>query len=349
MTHFLEKQTPKLDGEALFLYYNNMRKINEDIKTGEYKKVYLLYGSEDYLKKQYKQKLRAAICGDDTMNYSYFEGKECDATEIKGISETLPFFADRRLVLIENSGFFKSANETINEYISSVPDTTCIVFVESEVDKRSKLFKTIKDMGYVCEMAEQNQAALEQWIVGILGQNGMKITKATVEKFLTAVGTDMENISKELEKVISYAWGREVVTDADIDAVCSVQISSRIFDMIDAMSNKNRAKALELYNDMMALKEPPMRILFMLARQFNIMLQVKELLDRNVSSSDIASKVGIQPFIVGKITRQLSGKNGFTGKLLKEALEDCVNIEWDIKNGRMDDKAGVEMILIKYS
>lgn len=326
-----------------------MRKINEDIKTGEYKRIYLLYGSEDYLKKQYKQKLKVAICGDDTMNYSYFEGKDCDAAEIKGISETLPFFADRRLVMIENSGFFKSANDTINEYISNVPETTCIVFVESEVDKRSKLFKTLKDIGYICEMSEQNQASLEQWIVGILGQNGMKITKNTVERFLTAVGTDMENISKELEKVICYAWGHEAVTDADIDAVCSVQISSRIFDMIDAMSNKNRTKALELYNDMMALKEPPMRILFMLARQFNIMLQVKELTDRGVASGEIASKVGIQPFIVGKITRQLSVKNGFTGKMLVKALKDCVDIECDIKNGRMDDKAGVEMILIKYS
>lgn len=326
-----------------------MRKINEDIKANEYKKVYLLYGSEDYLKKQYKQKLRNAICGDDTMNYSYYEGKDCNAVEIRGMCETLPFFADRRLVLVENSGFFKSANEVMNEYIGSVPETTCLVFVECDVDKRSKLFKQVKDIGYVCEMSEQNQAALEQWIVGILDQNGMKITKNTVEKFLNDVGTDMENITKELDKVISYAWGRDVITDKDIDAVCSVQISSKIFDMIDAMSNKNRAKALELYQDMMSLKEPPMRILFMLARQFNIMLQVKELLDRGVASSDIASKVGIQPFIVGKITRQLGMKNGFSSTVLTKAMRDCVEIECDIKNGRMDDRAGVEMILIKYS
>ena len=326
-----------------------MRNINEDIKKAEYKKIYLLFGEEDYLKKQYKNKLKAAICGDDTMNYSYFEGKNCDATEIKGICETLPFFADKRLVIVENSGFFKSANDTINEYIDSVPETTCMVFVESEVDKRSKLFKKVKDLGYVCEMAEQNQAMLEQWVVGLLNQNGMKITKNTLEKFLTYVGSDMENISKELEKIICYAMGRDVVDDADVDAVCSIQISSKIFDMIDAMSNKNRARALELYNDMMALKEPPMRILFMLARQFNIMLQVYELSKRGVANSEITSKAGIQPFIVGKITRQLSGKNGFTGKLLVEALRDCVNVENDIKNGRMDDRAGVEMILIKYS
>ena len=326
-----------------------MRKINEDIKNEKYEKIYLLYGTEEYLKKQYKNKIKTAICGDDTMNYSYFEGKDCDVKEIIGIAETLPFFADRRLVIMEHTGFFKSANDNINDYIENVPDTTCLVFIENEVDKRSKLFKKIKELGYVSEMAEQNQATLEKWIKGIFKENNIKIGDDSIELFLKCVGSDMENISKELEKLICYCYGQDVITNEDIEAVCTVQISSRIFDMIDAMSSKNRNKALQLYNDMMALKEPPMRILFMLARQFNIMLQVHELYSRGMANGEIASKVGIQPFIVGKIVKQLGIKNGFTGKTLVAALEDCVNIENDIKNGRMDDNAGVEMILIKYS
>lgn len=324
-----------------------MRKISEDIKTNTYEKVYLLYGTEEYLKKQYKNKLRAAICGDDTMNYSYFEGKDCDAKEIIGIAETLPFFADRRLVIMEHSGFFKSANDAMNEYMDNIPDTTCLVFVENEIDKRGKLYKKIKDKGYVCEMSEQNQASLEKWIVGILNQNGKKITKNSLELFLKYVGSDMENISKELEKLICYCLDREVVGDEDINSVCSIQISSRIFDMIDAMANKDRKKALALYYDLIAMKEPPMRILFMLARQFNIMLQIYELSDRGMDNSTMAQKAGVQPFIVGKILRQLKG--GFNGKVLTEALTDCINIENDIKNGRMDEKAAVEIILIKYS
>lgn len=324
-----------------------MRKINEDIKNGNFEKIYLLYGTEEYLKKQYKNRIKTAICGDDTMNYSYFEGKDCDVTAIVGISETLPFFADRRLVVMEHSGFFKSSNDVMNEYMERVPETTCLVFVETEVDKRNKLFKKVKDLGYVCEMAEQNNAALEKWIVGILNQNGKKITKSTLELFLTNVGSDMENISKELEKLICYCLEREVITDDDVKKVCSVQISSKIFDMIDAMANKDRKKTLGLYYDLIAMKEPPMRILFMLSRQFNIMLQVYELSERGADNGSIASKAAVQPFIVGKILRQL--KSGFDGKTLVQALEDCIKIENDIKNGRMDEKAGVEMILIKYS
>ena len=62
-----------------------MQRINEDIKNNTYEKIYLLYGTEEYLKKQYKDKLKNAICGDDTMNFSYFEGKDCNAKEIIGI------------------------------------------------------------------------------------------------------------------------------------------------------------------------------------------------------------------------------------------------------------------------
>lgn len=323
-----------------------MRKINEDIKSGSFEKIYLIYGTEEYLKKQYKNKIKTAICGDDTMNYSYFEGKDCDTKEIIGISETLPFFADKRLVMMEHSGFFKSSNDVINEYIDSIPETTCLVFVESEVDKRNKLYKKVKEAGYICEMTEQNNAALEKWIVGILNQNGKKITKNTLELFIASVGTDMQNISKELEKLICYCLERDVISDDDVRNVCSVQISSKIFDMIDAMSNKDRKKALGLYYDLIAMKEPPMRILFMLSRQFNIMLQVYELSERGEDNGTIASKVGIQPFIVGKVLRQLKS---FSGKMLVNALEECIKIENDIKNGRMDEKAGVEMILIKYS
>ena len=147
--------------------------------------------------------------------------------------------------------------------------------------------------------------------------------------------------------VLCVKYRRKVITDDDVKKVCSVQISSKIFDMIDAMANKDRKKTLGLYYDLIAMKEPPMRILFMLSRQFNIMLQVYELSERGADNGSIASKAAVQPFIVGKILRQL--KSGFNGKMLVQALEECIKIENDIKNGRMDEKAGVEMILIKYS
>ena len=107
-----------------------------------------------------------------------------------------------------------------------------------------------------------------------------------MEDFLEKTGTDMGNISQELEKLLSYTMGRDVITRADIEAVCTTQITNRIFEMIRAVTEKKQRKALDLYQDLLALKEPPMRILFLLARQFNLLLQVKRAAGRALRSGD---------------------------------------------------------------
>ena len=100
-----------------------MQTINEDIKNGTFKPVYLLYGEEAFLKQSYKKKLRAAISGDDTMNYNYFEGKGLDVNELISLADTMPFFSERRLILIEDSGFFKTSSEALAEYLPTMPDS----------------------------------------------------------------------------------------------------------------------------------------------------------------------------------------------------------------------------------
>lgn len=323
-----------------------MRRINQDIKNQTFQKIYLLYGEEGYLRKQYKDRLKIAICGEDTMNYAYFEGKSIDVNEIISIADTMPFFASRRLVVIENSGFFKKTDEKMTEYLKNLPESTVLVFSEEETDKRGKMFKRVKELGYVCEMAEQTPPTLAKWIAGILEQQGKKITRQTMDYFLSVAGTDMNHISMELQKLISYIGDREIITEKDINEICSVIIVSKIFDMVDAMGNKNRAKALDLYYDMIEVREPPMRILYMLSRQFRIMLEAKELHKNGMDAKSIAAKLGLAPFVVNKALRQAEK---FKARDIKNALKECLTVEEDIKNGRLEDKTGVEMILIQYA
>ena len=125
-----------------------MKSIDEDVKAGRFQPVYLLYGEETYLKRQYKQKLQQAVADvDDTMNTAYYEGKNINPGEIIDLAETLPFFADRRLILLENTGMFKTSCEELAEYIKHMAETTCLVFVEEEVDKRGKMYKAVKNNG----------------------------------------------------------------------------------------------------------------------------------------------------------------------------------------------------------
>lgn len=324
-----------------------MKSLNEDIKTGKFRQVYLLCGEEAYLKNQYKNRLRSGILPDgDTMNFSYYEGKGADVRQIIDQAETMPFFADHRLIMVENSGFFKNACPQLVEYLPGMPQETILVFVETEVDKRGKLYKAVKSAGRIVEMGRQDGKTLTSWVLGMLKKEKKNITGDALNLFLEMAGNDMENIANELEKLISYTLDRQAIERADVEAICTVTTESKIFDMIHALAEKQQKKALDLYYDLLALKEPPMRILFLIAKQFNQMLQIKDLREQGYDQQTIASKAGMAPFIV---KRSLSQAGRFSKETLQRAVKDCVEAEEAVKTGRLGDRLAVEMLIVRYS
>lgn len=321
-----------------------MQIINDDIKTKNFKPVYLLYGEEAFLKNSYKKKLKDAITDGDTMNYNYFEGKGLDVNELISLADTMPFFSEKRLILVEDSGFFKSASDALTDYLPGMPDTTCLVFSETAVDKRNRLYKKVSGLGHAAEMKRQDFSQLSRWAGLILSQNGRKITSATMNLFLERTGDDMENIRMELEKLISYTMGSEVVTSEDVEALTTVQVTNKIFDMVTAIVTRKTRRAMELYEDLLMLKEPPMRILFLIARQFNQLLQVKEQLLLGNGRDDIASKLKVPPFAAGKMIPQAKT---FTKEQILSYVTGCVEAEEAVKTGRLADRLAVELLIVK--
>ena len=118
---------------------------------------------------------------------------------------------------------------------------------------------------------------------------------------------------------------------------------SHIFDMINAVAAGERRQALELYYDLLALKEPPMRILFLIAKQCNMLLQVRELKSKGFDNRTISSKIGIPPFVAGKYAAQAAK---FRSATLRRAVETCVEAEEAVKTGRMNDKMSVEILIL---
>lgn len=324
-----------------------MKSIQEDIKTGNFKQSYLLFGEEAYLKHQYKEKLLNALNPDgDTMNFSRYEGKGVDVKQLIDLCETMPFFAERRIILLEDTGFFKNKCEELADYMKSLPDYLVLVFSESEVDKRSRMYKAVKSGGRVTEFAKQDEKTLMRWAAGILGKEGRKITQRDMELFLTKTGTDMGNIRMELEKLITYTEGQDIVSAEDIEAVCVTQTTNKIFDMVRAVTEKNQKKALELYYDLLTLKEPPMRILFLLAKQFRQLLLTKKMSGEGASQNEIATRLGVPSFVVRNIS---ACARSYTVEELEQAVEDFVDAEEAVKTGRLGDVLSVELLIVKYS
>ena len=280
------------------------------------------------------------------MNMSRFEGKDTEVKEVISLAETMPFFADRRIILLEDTGFFKKQSPELADYLKALPDYLCMIFVESEVDKRNRLYKAVKAAGRDAEFKTQDERTLMLWVLRILKNEGKQITQRDMELFLSRTGTDMSYIEKELEKLICYTMGRDVITAQDIEAVCSNQITGKIFAMVQAVAEQNRKKALQLYYDLLALREPAMRILYLLARQFNQLLQIRDLQDRGCGTKEISEKTGIQSFVLKNYTG-CTGK--YSVKQLRQAVEECTRAEQDVKTGRISETLGVELVIIKLA
>lgn len=324
-----------------------MQRIAEDIKTGQLKQIYLLFGEESYLVRQYRDRLIRAMLGDGSeMNLNRYEGKGVEVQDVIDMAETLPFFSDRRVIVLENTGFFKSGGEKLSDYLKEPAESSSFIFAEREVDKRSSLYKTVKKCGYAAEFGRQDGRILQKWVAGILREENKQITAQTLQFFLEGCGDDMENIRRELEKLLCYTMGRDVIAMEDVKAICVPQIQDNIFKMVEAIAEGDSERALGLYYDLLSLREPPMRILVLISRQFNQLLQVKELVEKGYPQVQIAEKTGQRDFVVRKNMRQASGlKMSF----LKQALEDCVKTEHDIKSGKIGEGLGVELLIVKYS
>ncbi len=325
-----------------------MKRIAQDIKSGQFSRLYLLYGEEAYLRRQYRDKLKAAlVLEEDTMNCSVYSGKDINVNEVVDLAGTMPFFADRRVIIVENSGWFKSGNDQIAMLVKTLSDTTCMIFVEEEVDKRSKLFKAVTANGYAANCEMQDEAMLKKWIMGLLKKENKSITPDGLNLLLDRTGTNMENIRREVEKLVCYKYYEEGITAADVEELCIVQIQNQIFDMVEAVAQKKQKQALNLYYNLLALKEAPMKILALIARQFHMLLQVKEMKSKGYQESDIARQTGLNPYFLKK--KYIPQAAQFKQPQLEAALRTCVEAEENVKTGRMPDVLSVELIIVSLS
>jgi DNA polymerase-3 subunit delta len=322
-----------------------MQRIQEDIKNRSFHPVYLLFGEESYLVRTYRDRLKQAVLdGADEMNYSNFQGSGIDLQQVREIADTLPFFQDYRIIVMEDTKLFQSAND-FADYLPTMPDTTIVVFAEKQVDKRNKLYKYVQKNGLAVEMSQMNAADTKRFVAVKLRDNGRKIRESTAEYLLEQIDNSLNNVENELDKLIAYTYGREEITKEDIDTVCSVQVTGQIFKMLDAVAAGRKQEMLALYHDLLALRESPMSILYLLTRHFNILLQIKTAAG-GLSKQELAKKAGIPPFAVGKYQSQC--KN-FSKEQLVRMLTRCADTEFDFKQGKLSDQIGVEMLLVEFS
>ncbi len=304
----------------------------------------LLYGEERYLRLQYLTKVMDYYGGKKgDMNTDMYEGKNVNVGAVIDQAETLPFLAETRVMVFQDTGLFKSGGDQLADYLQSPCETSVFIFCENEVDERCRLYKTVKEKGAVAQIDEQTRETLQSVIGVFLKKEGKRISVETAGRILDKTGNDMAMLRSELEKLVSYCMDKDVIETEDVEIICSQNIEDKIFELIDAISEKNARKAMELYYDMLALKEPPIKLLVLMEKQFNQLLQIRLLRDEGEQRDTIAGKVGINPYFIGSYMNRASK---YSAEELRRIFELAIETDEEIKTGKISDVLGVETLIL---
>ncbi|NLI57094.1 MAG: DNA polymerase III subunit delta [Clostridium sp.] len=330
--------------------------LKDDIKNNNFKNLYVFYGEEEYLKKFYINKIEETILEDNfkSLNKVVLDGKIED-DKIVEACETMPFFSQRKLVVVKNSGKFssksgakskKSEDEDFSKYLENVPPYTCLIFYEDAIDKRLKLVKNIKNNGLLVEFQYLKQPDLVKWVIKTF-KSYKKTIDINVASYLVSISEPgMTEILNEIKKLVSFLGEKENVEISDIDKVCTKSIKSRIFDLVDAVAEKRISVALKLLNDMIILKEPLPKILFMIARQLRLILQMKVLCNEGLGKNEACAKLKMTPYVGNKVYNQ--AKN-FSTKKIKDAIKEAMELDLAIKTGKINDRIAAEILIYKLA
>ena len=339
----------------------SFEQLKKDLSSGEFRRCYLLFGSERYLRNFYEKKLITALGGSrEDMNTNIFDTNPVAASDVISQAQTLPFFAERRIVVVRYSGFFKKNGDEIADFISEAPETTTFIFVEDEADARLKLYKQIAKNGLCVEFTTQPDKYLLSNIGAYLKKNNKRMSESDARYMLDVIGTDMGRLMSELEKLVSYALEREMITRQDIDAICSRNIEDRIFEMIDSIMKKDIRTCLYRYEDLLALKVAPVKIIVMLQNQFLWMLQLKSMYDSGYNERSVVEAVAYKKETdpdTGAVRKARGTIGEYQAKIyleqalrmeaseLQRAVALCGNADESFKTGRMNERMAAEVLM----
>jgi len=307
--------------------------FNRAVEKGELAPLYLLYGDEPYLVERAVKKLleRAVDPSFRDFNLNVFYGNECKGDEVFSAAQTLPMFAERRVVLVKKGGDLPAAaQEILLSYLQDPSPGTCLVLQAEKVDGRKKFFAEFKKRGEAVEFKRPYENQLGPYVRDEVRAAGKKIDPAAAELLAYLVGNNLQELVSQIEKLCLYCGKKENIGVAEVKAIVSDTKVESVFEFTDALGSRDLGKALRMLTTLLQDGEAPLRLLGAVARHFRQLWQVRELLDRKLAPAEVAKAAGINPYFLKKVTDQA---RNYQVSELKEVFERMLELDLAFKSG----------------
>ncbi|HEV8352810.1 MAG TPA: DNA polymerase III subunit delta [bacterium] len=268
--------------------------------------VHLLVGEEDLLVEQALAELLDAVipAADRALNLDVVRADEAPIDDIITRVDTLPFFGAHRVVVVRDADRWNAADqERLAAYLDHGPPPSVLILVAGALDRRRKLFSAVKRAGSVREFPRLKTYQLASWVSGRAKQQDRAIDRDAADALVALVGSGLRQLALELDKVVAFAGDRPRVTRADVEAAASRRAETTIFHLVDAVGERRTERALRHLVDILAEEAPPY-VLFMIARQFRLLLRARSLQAQRREGAALQRALGVPPFLVERVLAQ---------------------------------------------
>lgn len=319
------------------------------------KPVYLLWGEEWYLINQQLERFVNLIPAEvRDFNLDLFDEQTVSYSELKTAISTLPILCEQRLVILKNSKLLGTARkhnktgitiEQLLQILDELNPTSCLlILAEGKIDKRKKAYKLILERGEVQEYGQLKREQLLVWLNNQFEERGKKITKDAAQLLLDSCPNCLSQLIGEIEKISLYSEGSSLVELETVNKLVAPINQESIFRLVDAVAEKRGESALRILRIMLDDNEAPLKILFMLTRQFRIVYQAKILTEQGQSSKMLASVLRQPPFVIKNCLRQ---GRVYTNQELKYIFELLLEADSAIKTGKYHSRLAIELLVAK--
>lgn len=308
--------------------------------------IYVFYGLEEFLINQEIKKIKEDNNIIDYNISNYNLEINC-LSEILDDAKTISLFGDNKLIIVDNSYIFTGAKkdnkdniDELDKYIDSQNENTILIFkvVSEKLDSRKKI---VSKLNKKCITKEFNNTSSNNIVRNMF--KPYEIEEKLITLFLNRVGNDLYIINNEIEKIKAYKDNDMIISESDIVNLTIKTVDTDIFHLIDNIVSDNKDAALESYYEMLKRGEEPIKIIIMLANQFRLIYQVKELYKRGYRESDIVNILEQKPYPIKKASQRMMN---FSSEELLTYLNKLADLDIDIKSGKVDKKIGLELFIL---
>ncbi len=326
---------------------DSTKKLKEKIKSGDVNGLYLFTGEEKYGRKLAVKELRKHFedAGFDEFNINVFEGGDFSPETLADYVRTYPVMSDKKIAIVRNSGVFKSPSAELKavaeDIIKDLPDYITIIFDEDNIDGRSGLVKKIKSGGLFCEFKFKTQGELAVWCRKTAAEAGIEISDENASHLVFVCDEGMENLKNETEKLVAYCREKGKIEKSDIDKIVRKSLKNRIFDMLDAITEKRSDDVYLMLDELMQLKEEPVKIIALISRQVIMLLKTAALAEDG-KENETASVLKLHPFIAKKY---IMNARAVPPHIHSERLMRCLEADESVKSGISSPKSALELLI----